>query len=569
MKIPWRILVLGLFLFFSVAGFYSGFISLPVAEGTNGVAHDLSGYAWSSNIGWISFNGFNDGVSLSAVNEFEKYAWSSNIGWIRFNPIIGSGGNALPSGQSGAAAQLNPATGQVTGWIRACSVFKSGCQGNNDPADNYGLKLDSDRGGWDGWISMEGTAVDGSPYGVTYDTNSGQLRDYAWGADVVGWIDFCPKDSDPTLGDAACVTLDTLNVQCQTTDANGNQKTNFDLDPITGTVDVTWETTNPTDSSYTYNWSWNDGQPTASGRTVTKTYSTADNNKEGTVTVTNGGNGTATCRITVSNPNTPQLSVTVSGGTYGKVTADNSGSNPLPSDWISNGCRDICSNTYSVTDTVTLTGTPDPLGSGACLDPDTGDEVACVFDGWIVNGSDVVCPGTSPCGLDMSTGDKFVTAKFRNPAVDLVEVTIDSTPAILKIDSHNSGQPAYTPPATISVTRIDGGDNSVLEERNAKVCIDSFISSSGGMSIYNIVNDDTQRTFCDFDDDPGYCGQRSQCSTLSSSNNYSTHFQIMIPDRSIALRDGSPYFITLSILGDGLSGQRELRFIYNIGGGGP
>src|SRR4030042_3185211 len=63
---------------------------------------NVSGWAWSSTIGWIHFNGANYGVhicesdtdanqyctSISAPKDGKivGYAWSENIGWIKFSP---------------------------------------------------------------------------------------------------------------------------------------------------------------------------------------------------------------------------------------------------------------------------------------------------------------------------------------------------------------------------------------------------------------------------------------------------------------------------------------------------
>lgn len=56
----------------------------------------MSGWAWSENIGWISFNSTDDqdpstpgiqpatsnyGVNKNADGTLAGYAWSSNIGW--------------------------------------------------------------------------------------------------------------------------------------------------------------------------------------------------------------------------------------------------------------------------------------------------------------------------------------------------------------------------------------------------------------------------------------------------------------------------------------------------------
>src|SRR3989338_169857 len=55
-----------------------------------GTNDNLSGFAWSSNTGWISFNstnqgtGANYGVTVAKNGDMSGYAWSSNIGWISF-----------------------------------------------------------------------------------------------------------------------------------------------------------------------------------------------------------------------------------------------------------------------------------------------------------------------------------------------------------------------------------------------------------------------------------------------------------------------------------------------------
>lgn len=46
--------------------------------------------------------------------------------------------------------------------------------------------------GWDGWIKLSGTAKEGSPYGIRYDPFTTRFCGYAWGGEVVGWIEFGP-----------------------------------------------------------------------------------------------------------------------------------------------------------------------------------------------------------------------------------------------------------------------------------------------------------------------------------------------------------------------------------------
>ena len=137
--------------------------------------HNMSGYAWSSNIGWISFNCTNDegsscvkyGVNKNTTTGYlTGYAWSPNIGWIQFGGLSG-----WPTG-SGTTADNAKITGSnLTGWAKALS----GGDGSS---------------GWDGWIALSGTG-----YGVTLDSNSSApsscpSTECAWGSEVVGWIDF-------------------------------------------------------------------------------------------------------------------------------------------------------------------------------------------------------------------------------------------------------------------------------------------------------------------------------------------------------------------------------------------
>ncbi len=44
----------------------------------------LSGYAYSENAGWISFNTTNSQVVVGSDGKFDGYAWSESMGWIHF-----------------------------------------------------------------------------------------------------------------------------------------------------------------------------------------------------------------------------------------------------------------------------------------------------------------------------------------------------------------------------------------------------------------------------------------------------------------------------------------------------
>lgn len=132
-----------------------------------GISDNVSGWAWSENIGWISFNCTDTascatsdyGVNIDQLTgNFSGYAWSENIGWIDFAPS--SGYPEAPN--NGAKLE---ATGDVTGWAKA---------------------LSADGNGWDGWIKMSGSWSNG------VKLSGSNFTGYAWGSDVIGWIEFNP-----------------------------------------------------------------------------------------------------------------------------------------------------------------------------------------------------------------------------------------------------------------------------------------------------------------------------------------------------------------------------------------
>lgn len=150
----------------------------------------FTGWFWS-NAGWISLNCSTDpggcsglggswGVHWdSSTGYFSGWAWSDNLGWIKFGGLSG-----FPGGRGTTADNLKFSSGALTGWIRACGGTVSGdCSGVAGRTD-----------GWDGWISFNGIASDGSPYQVTANPSGGFNScaggsSCAWGSDVVGWVD--------------------------------------------------------------------------------------------------------------------------------------------------------------------------------------------------------------------------------------------------------------------------------------------------------------------------------------------------------------------------------------------
>ncbi len=175
-------LLLSLFLGFLAISALFAFIYLGMDEVKAGSGDNVYGYAWSENIGWISFNNTSGGGSVDygvnideTTGLFSGYAWSENIGWISFNQADLAG---CPSGTCEARVDL--ATHEVSGWARVLA---------------YG-------DGWDGWIKLNG-----SNYGVVIDNSVSppEFRGWAWSDAVVGWISF--NCNNPESGDW-CATAD-------------------------------------------------------------------------------------------------------------------------------------------------------------------------------------------------------------------------------------------------------------------------------------------------------------------------------------------------------------------------
>lgn len=180
---------------------------------------DLNGWAWSSNIGWISFNASNSGsqggnyrvsavttTQVPSVAALSGYAWSSNVGWIQFSssatgcpaseasfdkPVAQNGTGAdLPYGVTNICApRVDISTGKVSGWARVLSIA----------ADDS----------TSGWLHLSGTNHPTGLGGVTYNTSSGAFTGYAYEPSSVGWIDFAYTGLSPgvkicTTGTAGC-----------------------------------------------------------------------------------------------------------------------------------------------------------------------------------------------------------------------------------------------------------------------------------------------------------------------------------------------------------------------------
>ena len=162
-----------LFLFIS---FLLLFSSLSVSADNS--ASRLTGWLWggsddglgnATGVGWINATGTNYGITLPIGDgTISGYGWSENVGWISFNASDLTG---CPSGSCLAVKSGN----SITGWARILSIKDALTIGNS--------------GGWQGWVKLNGLG-----YGLQMNPSDGSFTksattSYAW-SDELGWIDF-------------------------------------------------------------------------------------------------------------------------------------------------------------------------------------------------------------------------------------------------------------------------------------------------------------------------------------------------------------------------------------------
>ena len=165
--------------FLTVLIIIAGFLFLkPEAQAvtSGGVTSPVFGTATITNMGYkIHFLGYNGGTSgnisynvqYNSATGFSGYGWSPEYGWVDFN------------GLSATALSLqNPNDVEISEWA------------------NGAIKLKGSDGGTSGNI----------PYSVTFDPVTGNtVNHWAWGGNVIGWIDFLSVKIVPTT--APTVTL--------------------------------------------------------------------------------------------------------------------------------------------------------------------------------------------------------------------------------------------------------------------------------------------------------------------------------------------------------------------------
>lgn len=172
--------ILSLLLFVGVILTMSFLLYRNQAKVVEADANDnVSGFAWSSNLGWISFNCNNSELAPGCVSSdygvhitddpgdnrkgiFSGHAWSSSVGWIDFDEedLVG-----CPLGTCRAWVDKKAVAGlaQVYGWAKIRTT--------ND------------------WVHLWRNDS-GISYGVSINKNTGVFSGYGWGGETAGWTSF-------------------------------------------------------------------------------------------------------------------------------------------------------------------------------------------------------------------------------------------------------------------------------------------------------------------------------------------------------------------------------------------
>ncbi|MDO8600019.1 MAG: hypothetical protein Q7R73_00150 [bacterium] len=491
---------------------------------------NISGFAWSDGIGWVSMNCWNDfnadnviddnrctgidpttgrayiNYGVNAVNipgskaELQGYAWSESVGWISFNPQ----GPYPPSNNVGLVpghpVQLDKATGKVTGWARSCAVFQSGCSGS--------LRDNLERGGWDGWVGFGDSAQAGSAYGGVVVTSSGNCVYQGWGwggwdeaskSDPIGWLKMNPSRGVGVRGSGdACLPGTGTNLPVVNLTAN----------PLTvnsgSASTLSWTVTNATSCTASDGWfgskNITGGSETTGPLSATTKYTLTCSNTNGqtpssvTVTVGTGtaptvtlsasptsisSGGSSTLSWTVSNAS----SCTASGGWTGAKNAvagtHTQSTGPLTA---TTGFTITCTNatgsaqaqasatvTVLGAPTVTLSANPTSIASGgsSTLSWTVSNASSCTAsDGW--TGTKSAVAGTHT----QSTGPLSATTGFTITCVNATGSAQAEASATVTVQGNR-------PPIAVARISLDGTTYADQITVNLGETVNIHLSSAG------------------------------------------------------------------------------------------
>ena len=249
-------------LLFSLLVFIFSFSLVSVIKIKAAATDNTSGWIWGGSddgmgnytgAGWMSVNNTNTVGTVSygmnipvSDGNLSGYAWSENLGWLSFNVADLTG---CPSGTCSARKIGN----SLKGWARILGISQAG----------------ANSGGWSGWIKLGSETGDPVNYGIALNADGtitkGQNTSYAW-SDELGWVDFSratmviPKVLNISLlaspnGCVGCSSFDsTLTAdRLATSTASGDITYEFDCNND-GTYEAVFTTAN-TSQDYTCTYS--------------------------------------------------------------------------------------------------------------------------------------------------------------------------------------------------------------------------------------------------------------------------------------------------------------------------
>lgn len=145
--------------------------SVQVATTTSQTVALFSGYAWSPNIGWLSFNSGDITSCPASESAFDTPGTDAGV--------------SLPSGVSSICTpRVDLSTGRVSGWARILSMAAE----------------DSTTG----WLHLSGTNHKTRAGGVTYNTATGAFTGFAYEPSALGWVDFRAQGQTDNDGVVLC-----------------------------------------------------------------------------------------------------------------------------------------------------------------------------------------------------------------------------------------------------------------------------------------------------------------------------------------------------------------------------
>ena len=442
-------------------------------------SQDVWGWAWSENIGWISFNCLNDynndeirddhcsgvnpetglnyinyGVNIDEVTgDFSGFAWSENIGWIKFDPPADfdtgrypcCSSSTCPGGPVSCAAtdewpnypaHFDSTTRKVTGWARACAGTVNGDCISTTRAD-----------GWDGWILLGPIYKWDTDFGVNYVAiSSGEFHNWAWEAShledsetkgVVGWISFWgnnPTLPSPSNKYTVFTSLTPPNERPYVQSPALDGETYCNISSGVGRVGFKWTYKDDDGDEQSQYW-----LQVATDSGFSNLVVDSINSQTG---IPSGGTGTSAVSVVPSpTADTSNLDIGYNDTYYWRVRVKAATGNLLWSDWVEGSSFTTSAHAYPWVDFTPADGASLPFDSGVVQFCSIFEGGVCPVEkkpdkGWTtcynINNNEVFCANWNwqfPGGNPATSTSSNQSVTYSGPTDKQADLTVsDSTP---------------------------------------------------------------------------------------------------------------------------------------------